>query len=353
MKILHRYIIRTILTVTLVVLLVISGLIFFISLLGEVRDIGTGDYGFFQAVMHVLLGMPYILYQFFPMLVLLSGIIGLGILSANHELVVMRCSGMSLRSILSSLAGAAVILILCSTLIGEGIAPQANFLSNKRKDSAQNSGQAVATAAGVWIHEGNNFLHVDRVVGYHHLEGVTRYQFDSSHHLLAAYFAKSLDFQNGHWQLHGLLRTVFASNQTMSQFQPEAVWDLALNPNLLNVGLVLPGEMSLRNLKIYSNHLEENRLQAGAFQFEFWKRIFQPFATLLMVLLAVPFVLTGKRDTSIGLRVLFGTLVGFSFYILNALLGQFSLVFQVPPVMAAMLPAVLFAAVGYPLIRRI
>jgi len=93
MTILQRYIIKTVLTATALVVLVMVGLIFLVDVLDELRDVGTGDYGFPQALLHVVLLMPHNLYQFFPMMVLLGGVIGLGILASHQELVVMRAAG--------------------------------------------------------------------------------------------------------------------------------------------------------------------------------------------------------------------------------------------------------------------
>jgi len=92
--------------------------------------------------------------------------------------------------------------------------------------------------------------------------------------------------------------------------------------------------------------LVENGLQATDFQFEFWKRIFQPLSTLVMILLALPFVLRSSRSVSMGWRVLLGISIGFIFYILNAFVGQFSVVFQFYPLLAALTPSLLCAALG-------
>lgn len=347
MSILNRYIAKTVIVASVSVIFAVLGLCFFIGLLNELRDIGTGDYGFMQAVGHVFLKLPHDLYQFFPMLVLLGGVLGLGILSSHHELIVMRASGVSVRKVVGAVLFAAILLIVFATLIGECIAPRAIFLANTHKATAENNGQAVATISGVWIHEGNNFLHIDRVIGKNHLEGVKRYEFDSEHHLLAAYFAKSLDFQGGQWELHDLVKTSFEKDKTVSKNFVTGTWNLKLNPNLLNVGMVEPEELSLPKLADYSKHLVENGLQANRFQFEFWKRIFQPLTTLVMILLAVPFVFGAPRSVTMGWRILFAVIIGFLFYILNAFLGQFSVVFQVSPLIAALIPTLVFACAGY------
>lgn len=354
MMILHRYIATTVIKASLVVIIAIMGLTFFVGLLGELQDVGTGDYGFSQAVLHVLLKTPHDAYQFFPMLMLLGGVFGLGILSSHHELVVMRASGFSIRQIVKSVITAAVILIIFATLLGEGVAPRAIYLADKLKQSAENGGQAVATASGVWIHEGDSFLHIDRVVGTHRLENVKRYQFDNQHKLLAAYYVKTMDFQKGQWQLTDMVKTVFTDNQTQSQQLAKTTWDLPLNPALLHVGLVEPEEMSLFKLHRYTNNLVKNGVQASRFQFEFWKRVFQPLATIIMMLLAIPFVLgASTRSATMGWRMLFGVMLGFVFYILNAFLGQLSIVFQMPPWLAAFLPIMLFSVAVYALFIKV
>jgi lipopolysaccharide export system permease protein len=353
MNILDRYVAKTVILASAMVIFAVLGLAFFIDLLGELRDIGTGDYNFFQALIHVALTLPHDIYQFIPMLLLLGGVLGLGMLSAHHELVVMRTSGLSVKQVIHAVMMAAVVLIIASTLIGELLAPKGMYLADKRKNSAENSGQAVATASGVWIHEGNNFLHIDRVVARSHLEGVKRYEFDEQHHLLAAYYAKTLDFESGKWQFNDLVKTLFKDDETRSYQVLTGVWNLKMNPNLLSVGMVEPEQLSLPKLSTYSRYLVQNGLQANRFQFEFWKRLFQPLTTLVMILLAVPFVFGSPRSTTMGLRTLFAVMIGFTFYMFNAFLGQFSVVFQVSPFIAALFPTLIFALVGYGLMWKL
>lgn len=345
-KLLERYIAKTVVTSTLMVLLVVTVLSFTIALLAELHEVGTGDYHFKDALMYVLLLLPHYVYQFFPMLMMLGGILGLSVLAQHHELIAMRTLGFSMNRMIVGVLGAAVALMIVSIVIGEGIAPEASLLANKQKSSALNRGQAVATASGVWIHEGNNFLHIDQVLGEHFLVGVTRYEFDAQHHLLASYFVKSMRYEQSRWQLEGLVKTLFLPEQTKSESLNTSQWDLTLNPNLLSIGVMEPQEMSLSRLLRYSHHLADNGVRKSEFAFEFWKRLFQPITTLVMILLAVPFVFAAPRSVTLGLRILLGTLVGFVFYIVNAFLGQVSVVYQVSPLLAAILPTLLIGSVG-------
>jgi lipopolysaccharide export system permease protein len=347
MKLIQRYIAQNVLISTVLVFLIVLALSFIVGLLKELHDIGVGQYGFWQALIYVVLQLPHTLYQFSPLLVLSGGVLGLGLLSASHELMVMRIAGTSVRQIIGGVVSAALLMIVFMAALGELVGPRADYLSAKNKSSAMSNGQAVATQAGIWIHEGNNFLHVARVIGHRHLEGVTRYEFDDQHHLLASYYVKTLDFIDGQWLLHDVVKTTLTKDQTHSEQLTNATWNLALTPTLLNVGIMEPESMSLSKLHEYSYSLEKNHLQAASFQLEFWQRVFQPLAILTMILLAVPFVFTAPRSMNVGKRMVLAIIVGFIFYIIASLFGQFSIVFQFPPLIAALLPILLFAGVGY------
>jgi lipopolysaccharide export system permease protein len=352
-SLLSRYIAKSIILATLLVMMVVLGLAFFINLLGELRDIGVGDYGLLQAALHALLELPFNLYTFFPMLVLLGGLLGLSMLASHQELIVMRVSGVSIQKIIRAVFTAAIVLIVIGMIIGEVIAPRTHYLADMRKSMDQSGGQAVITASGLWVHEGNSFVHIDRVMAHQHLEGVTRYEFDNQHRLLAAYFARTMDYQNGHWNLHDLAKTTFSADHTSSQQLPEATWNLTLNPNVLSIGLLEPEEMPLTKLSSFTKHLKKNGVQATEFQFSFWKRILQPLTILVMLFLAVPFVFTAPRSINLGWQMVLGVVTGFVFYILDALLGQLSIVYQLPPFFAALLPILLFAGLGYILMLRV
>ena len=205
----------------------------------------------------------------------------------------------------------------------------------------------------VLVSLGNNFIHIDRVMAHDHLQGVTRYEFDQQHQLLAAYYAKELNFHQGNWNINDLVKTSFSPNRTVSQSFKQTRWDLKLNPAVLDIGLIEPEELPLNSLWNYTHHMVSNGLQAKDFQFSFWKRVLQPLTILVMLFLAVPFVFSAPRSVTLGWQLLLGVVVGFIFYIINGILGELCIVFQLSPFIAALLPIVLFAGLGYLLMMRV
>lgn len=347
MKIIQRYIMKSVVASTALVFVIVMALTFVTGMLRELHSIGEGDYGFSQVVLHELLMLPHDIYQFFPMLMLLGGVLGLGALVSSYELMVMRAAGVSMRRITIAVISAALIVIAIATTVGELIAPRANFIAEKQKSLAQTVGQTVVTNSGIWVHEGNDFIHIERVIGRYQLQGVTRYEFDNQHRMLATYFAKRLEYSHGQWFAYDLNKTMMGQDKTESQHIDVAPWGLKLTPNLLAVGMVEADAMSLQKLKQYSNYLSENRLESSAFRLAFWQRIFQPLTTLVMILLAIPFVFVAPRSTTMGKRILLAVMLSFIFYVFNAFLGEFSIVYRFPPLIAALLPTAICVLGGW------
>lgn len=352
-KILQRYIAKIIFQACGMSALIITSVVFLMMVLGELKNIGEGDYGLLQALAYVFMRLPSEVYHFSPILIMLGSIMGLSALTAHKELAVMRASGFSVRQIMLSVLVAALVLILGISIVGEVVGPGLTYKAEVRKENARSGGQSVVTAAGVWFHVQNSFIHVENVVGRQLLEGVTRYELDAKHRLQAAYFAKTLSRQNDKWMMHDVVKTVFLGDRTKSQSYPQVEWDLKFNPNLLNVGLVEPNEMSLSKLAKFSRYLKQNGLQASEYQFEFWQRVLQPFASLIMIVLSIIFVLGAMSSSTMGWRIIVGLMVGFAFFICNALLGQICIVYQVPAIAAALTPILIFAAFSYFLTRYI
>jgi lipopolysaccharide export system permease protein len=317
MKILERYITKTIVQATVITGLIITSILFIMSMMGEAKAIGVGDYSLLESVIYVLLRMPAEIYHFSPLLILLGSIIGLSILSSHRELAVMRASGFSICRIMSSVLLAALMMILFISLIGEWAGPGLSYKAVIKKENAQHGDQAVTTATGSWFHIDNNFIYVKSVIDKYHFNDVTRYQFENHHKLQAVYAAKTLVYENKKWMLKSVVKTSFYPNRTKSVAYAELPWDLQFNTNLLNTGVFEPSELSLSKVARFARYLEQNGLQSSEYRFNFWQRIFQPFSSLVMIFLAIPFVLGAMSTSTMGWRIVVGILVGFVFFILN------------------------------------
>lgn len=353
MKILDRYIGKTVISMTLLVTITLVGLEIFIQLVNELRDVGKGSYGLQEALIYVVLKMPYYLYLLFPLAGLVGGLLGLGSLATHSELTVMRVAGVSVQQISRAVLGAILILVFVVTLLGEVIAPKLTAYADTRKGMAKSGGQAISTQAGLWLREGNSFIHIATVVRGGHLANISRYQFDKNHHLVLASHVAKATYHQGQWQLEGVRNSVIKETGVTTSTVAADNWQINLTPEVVKIAQNDPEDMSLWKLYSLMQYKKQNNLDYTDYGLPFWKRIFQPFATCVMMFLAIPFIFGPLRSVTMGLRLVTGILVGFSFYILNQFFGPLSTVYQVPVVIAAILPTLLFAALGFVLLRRV
>lgn len=354
MKIIDKYIIRTVLITTGVIALILVGLQFFITLIGEIGDIGKEHYNLLSALRYSVLMLPNNIYSFFPMLSLLSCVIGVGYLVSNNEIVVMRSSSLSLWNIMQSVCVAFFLIITIAMLIGEVIAPRATYLAKLTKATEKSKEQSLSTEDGLWIKRGNNFVRINKILSNAQLQGINQYQFDGQHHLLATSFSQAAYYLDRQWWLQETITTSFSANNT-SRVKRIAwqLWSIKISKELLNAAKIEPEDMNL--LQLFKLNYRTQAVEMGLqnYSLEMWKRLLRPFSSLVMVFLGMAFVFGPQRSSSLGLRIVFSISVGFIFYLLNEFIGPFSLVYAIPPFFTAIVPSLLFLMIGLLLIRRV
>lgn len=352
MKITDRYIGRTVINATLLVAILFIGLSVFISLIRQLDDIGTGAYGLFAVIKYVILDLPQQVYVVFPIISLVGIMLGLSMLANHSELTILRASGVSLNQIVMAVLKASMVLLVVATLLGEWLAPMAEHAAADYKELLTSNGQTLTTREGTWMRDGENFIYIRLIINNTHLEGITRYQFDQQRKLAEVSYAKSGAYENHQWIMQDVVSSKINLQQVTSQRVATATWKLSINPQLLRIAIVDPAAMSLPQLYNYMHYLKTNNLNSDEYTLPFWQRVFRPLATIVMMLLAIPFVFGSLRTVTISLRLVVGIMVGFVFSLTNQFFGPISVVYQWPPVLAALLPTLIFAVAAYWLLRR-
>lgn len=357
-SLLNKYISSHVRSAIGAVCLMLLGLQIFMLFVAEMGTIGQGGYGVFNAFLFVLMQMPYHVYLFFPIACLLGVLLGLGMLANHSELLVMRASGISPANIASSVFKSVAGLVLIVCLLGEFVCPKIIHFSEDWKTSLRTGGQAIRTAHGLWLRQNSSFIHIEHVPSKTKLVGIHQYRFNNKHQLIMARYVDHANYKNGTWHLNNIENTYFSA---LNKKQPKItvdntknkIWSLKLSPNMLISSDLDPNEMSLLQLAKLIIAKRNSHLDPGHFEMNFWRRVFQPLATFVMVLLAMPFIFGSIRSMSVGQRFLLGTAVGFLFHILNEFAIPISQIYQVPPLLAASMPMIFFALVGAILITRV
>ncbi|POA20443.1 LPS export ABC transporter permease LptG [Pseudomonas sp. FW300-N1A1] len=348
---LDRYIGSSVFLAILAVLGIILGLATLFAFIDEMGD-ASDTYTVMDVLSYVLLTAPRRLYDMLPMAALIGCLIGLGGLASNSELTIMRAAGVSIGRIVWAVMKPMLVLMVAGLLIGEYVAPATETIAQANRSLAQGSGDSQSAKHGLWHRQGDEFIHVNAVQPNGLLYGVTRYRFDNERHLLSSSFARRAEFDTDHWTLSDVTTTLFHDKRSEVVNTPSERWNVTLNPQLLSTVVMAPDSLSITGLWGYIHYLAEQGLNNGRYWLAFWVKVLQPLVTAALVLMAISFIFGPLRSVTLGQRVFTGVLVGFTFRIVQDLLGPSSLVFGFPPLLAVLLPAGVCALAGYWLLRR-
>lgn len=346
MRILDAYIGRVIASTTFITLAVfvsVSGIIKFVEQMG---DVGRGDYDLSHAALYVLYYIPRDVEIFFPMAALIGGLIGIGMLASNSELVVMQAAGMSRLNIIQSVMKTAVVLILMSMAVGEWLGPAGEASAREIRAQAISGGSLISAKSGVWAKDGDYFVHITEVEDQGTLNKVQIYRFDEELKLESWLSADHAIYKNEAWQLENVKDTFIFNNQIQERNHETLAWTSSLTPEKLGVVTVKPESLSVSGLVNYLEYLESNQQDKSRYVLAFWRKIMQPFTVAVMLLVALSFIFGPLRSVSMGARIMMGVLTGLLFHIANQVFGSLSLVYQLPPVFGAVMPSIIFILVA-------
>jgi len=353
MQLFERYIARHLLPAILIVLFVLLAIDILFSWVQELKWVGREDYHLSTSLAFMGFTLPRRLYMLFPWAALLGSLLALGALHARSELLVLRAGGVSLAGLIYAVLKTAVILILVMTLIGEGLAPSMERLGQSIRAFALSGGQTIQTPYGVWVRQGMYFIHIKTVQNEGELYGITRYQFDEHRRLLSVSFASHATRIGKEWQLNNIETTDFLENNLKTTSVASQSFQGLPSPEILEtLGSKHPERLSLITLWRSIRHSSENALSTQTYELAFWSKLMQPIMILVMVFLAIPFVFGPLRSGGAGLRMIVGSLMGFAVHLCNTF-APLTVAYHMPPVVAAALPALLFAALGLGLMRRL
>lgn len=354
MRQLHNYLGVSVFQAIAVVVFFLLALEIFFTLVNEIRYVGTGDYGFPEAIAYLLLKIPQSIYRMFPLSALLGCILGVGVLASNSELVAMRAAGVSYVSICTGVLKMGLFLCVIVWVLGEVVAPRADRLAQNQRALAMSGGQAMTTEQGTWMRDGSDFVHVQSMHVNGELEGITRYHFNDDFELEIASHAKTATRESDYWRLKDVEESRFHGDSVDSAHLSEKIWRSDLDPEVLRiVGTKYLEELSLGGLYNAIVYREANGLEYQSYSLAFWEKIFQPLVTLLMMVLGVTVIFGPLRNANLGLRILLGFIIGFVFYVFNHAVGPMALLVHIPPVVGALIPTMVMMTVVGVVISRI
>lgn len=351
MRILNRYLFNAIVGSTLVVLLVLVSIGAFVEFVGQLDNVGEGDYDVLGAVQYALLKMPRLAAGMLPVSTLLGALLGLGALATHSELIVMRAAGVSGMRLARSAAVAGLTLAIAGGAVGEFVAPQLDLYARQMKAAATSEGADIS-GSNAWLRSGDTIFNVYSGKDGNQPGGVVVFRLQDPSSLAAIGRAKSLPEGDGRWSLE---------NYRESRLLPDGVsigTDIDLGKvdelnDLLAITAVRESSMTAADLWSYAQYLRDNGLVADRYEVAFWGRVAALAGIVVMCLLALPFVFGSLRNAGAGARMLIGVAFGLGYFLLNRTLADTSAFFDVSPALIAWAPTILLLTITLVMLARV
>jgi lipopolysaccharide export system permease protein len=353
LTIFERYIAGTMLKATAMALAVLVVLLVFFGFIEQVEDVGKGAYSMSDAFLVAVLSAPRYVFEVFPVAALVGSLIGLGAMGSHGELIAMRGAGFSLRQIVVAVIKAGLAMMLAVFLFGELVAPASEQWGEQHRTERMQEKVTLKTQYGFWARDGRAFVNIRGILPGGRLEDIFIYEFDDSQRLTLSTYAASAQHHGDHWQLSGIRQSRVSESGVERRELVEARWDSLLDPGLLGALIVTPNMLRVDELYRYIDIMRENGQSATDYEVAFWSKLAAPVSTLVMLLIAIPFVLAHQRFVSMGQRMFLGIALGMAFYMLNRGMSYVAVVYDFNPMISALVPALVFLGLGAWMMRGV
>lgn len=352
MRIIDRYIGVHVILGSLMALALLLSVFSFLDFIEDLDSVGQGSYTVLGAIEHSFLTMPGRAFAMFPPAALIGTLLGLGSLASSRELLIIRAAGVSIQRIALSVMKSGGLLVVAAVLVGELVSPASEQMAQQRRSVAVNSELTLKTAYGFWVRDKQSFINIRRLLPGNNLRDVYIYEFDEERRMRTSTHAERASHTADGWLLEGIVQSRIADDGVTTRTLERALWNSPLLPDLVQTATVRPETLSARGLMTHIRYLEENELATSRFELALLNKLVYPLATAVMIYLAVAMVLTRSTPMAVGQRVVVGALVGIGFHLLHNTSVKLGLVYDLPPLVSAFAPTVVFTALAVVLIRR-
>ncbi|MCK9432408.1 MAG: LPS export ABC transporter permease LptG [Candidatus Omnitrophica bacterium] len=365
MRILDRYILKSVVTIFISCIFVFLFLYVVIDLLSNLDEVLKHRASLILMVRYYLSYLPIMFVQVSPFACLLSTVYTFGKLNHDNEIIAMRSSGMSIYSIARNPLIFGMLISMAVFLVGDRLVPSSMAENQKIKiqiEEGSRKGKSkkkeVITNLTLYGLRNRLFFISKFSPSTKTMEGITILEQDENQNLTKKIIATKGVYQDGLWKFYQSITYKFDENgQVVDEpgYMEEEIMSIPETPDNLASLRQKPEEMSIRQIQDYIWVLSKSGATSviRGLKVDLYQRFVSPFTSIIIILLGIPFsLMMRKRATgmsSIGVSII----VGFLYYILDAIclaLGKSGLLM---PVLAASLSHIVMLSGSIYLISKL
>ncbi len=303
--------------------------------------------------------IPDISYLMLPLSVLVATLVSLSLLTKSSQTVAMKAAGVSLYRVVLPVAVAALIASVLMFVAGDRYLPAANQRQQALHDRIQGRpAQTFLRPGWQWIYGQSHRIYNYRFFdsGSDVFANLSLFDFNNSFQMTRRIYA-----QRAFWEPHlrrwvledGWVRQLEGNHVTgYRQFSIASFKDISESPSYFKEGVRTSEQMSVLELHRYIEELRQSGFDVVRLSVQFYRKFSYPLAGLVVTLIGIPFAFTvGRKGALSGIAL--SLAIAILFWSISSLFQAMGDLNQLPPLVAAWTPDLLFGFGGSYLLLRI
>lgn len=364
MRILDRYILKSVLGVFFACLLTFLMLYIIADVFSNLDDILKSHAPIIMLLQYYLSFLPSIFVQVSPIACLLATLYTFSKLNRDNEIIAMRASGLSIYQISKTVIVFGVVISIFVFFVNDKLVPKYLAVNHKiraeidakremRKKESEN-----ITNLSVYGMKNRLFFINQFSPSTNTMEGITILEHDEHQNVTRKIVANKGVFENGLWKFYNCISYTFDENgqiKSEPQFSDEEIMPITEKPKDFITNRQSTEYMTISELDKYVWKLSKSGANSVVrrLKVELYQRFTVPLTSLVIILLGIPFALKMKRRatgiSSLGLSIM----MGFLYYVANAVSIAFGVSGILTPFLAASLSHILALAFSIYMISKL
>ncbi len=349
MRILGRYILKSIISIFISCIFVFLFLYIVIDLLTNLDEILKHQATLMLLIRYYLSYLPVMFVQVSPFACLLSTVYTFGKLNQNNEIIAMRTSGLSIFDIARDALIFGLLISLTVFWVSDRFVPSS--LAENQKIKAKIEGglaKGKLKAAEEIINLAmyglrNRLFFIDKFSpGTKTMEGITILEQDQNQNLTRKIIAPKGVYQDGLWRFFQSITYNFDRNgQVIDEplYMEEEIMNIPETPGDMASLRQKPEQMDIRQMQNYIWRLSKSGATGVIrnLKVDLYQRFTSPFTSIIIILLGIPFSLLMRKRATVMSAIGISISAGFLYSVLDAIclaLGKSGLL--MPPLAASL-----------------
>ena len=351
MRILDRYILKSILSIFFVCLFTFLFLYIVVDIFSYLEDIIKQHVGIHALIMYYIGYLPIVFVQVAPFSCLLATLYTFAKFNRDNEIIAMRASGLSIIRVSKTVIVFGLLVSAVVFWASDKLVPSAMTLNQKLKydmaDKSKKEREAArqqGTVMNLAMYGMNNRLFFINKFEppKKAIEGIIILEQDEHQNITRKIVANTGVYKDGNWVFYQCITYNFDKSGQVKgepEYFDEQLMPIPETPADFLSQKQSPEFMTIKQVKNYLGKLSKSGATTVVrrLKVDLYQRYFSPLLSFVIVLLGIPFSLKMHRRatglSSIGISIL----LGFFYYVLNAVCIAFGKSGLLPPLASASL----------------